>query len=94
MGYIIAARNMYMVFSRLLYCFDFAEVPVYSLTNQDLTLRAILLILRRFPHSQKAKPPSESRLPREAPNMPNSSVENARKSLMNLTRLILDKIGI
>ena len=85
---------MYMVFSRLLYCFDFAEVPVYSLTNQDLTLRAILLILRRFPHSQKAKPPSESRLPPEAPNMPNSSVENARKSLMNLRRLILDKIGI
>jgi cytochrome P450 len=27
-GYIIAARNMYMVFSRLLYCFDFAEDPV------------------------------------------------------------------
>lgn len=33
-GYIIAARNMYMVFSRLLYCFDFAEVPVSPLEER------------------------------------------------------------
>jgi len=27
-GYAVAARNMFIVFSRLLYCFDFAEDPV------------------------------------------------------------------
>jgi cytochrome P450 len=27
-GYLVAARNMFIVFSRLLYCFDFFEEPV------------------------------------------------------------------
>lgn len=37
-GWSVAMRNMFMVFSRLLYCFDFIQDPVYPSIHEAFTL--------------------------------------------------------
>jgi cytochrome P450 len=38
-GWNIAMRNMWIVFSRLIYCFDFIQDPVFSTSSDCLTAR-------------------------------------------------------